>query len=330
MAYLSPTMIAAASGRRLLLPFVLLGVVSVKFESATIDIHGECSSNDGSCEPEQGGSNNDGAPRTLYDKEEDCVDILSDCDSTVSARGSVEDACIPSFSYMRTDCRKTCLMCDNWEDDFVSNLYSEEAQQVSADAMEYLAKVDDYMYNKVFVESEYRRVRTNCKNRQEHCIFWATLGECEKNPSYMKMQCAAACLTCDQLLFEKRCPFDKDAPTIWSKPGDLNSMFTRIVTEPEFQQYNVTVLSQPEPPAAEDGEESTIQKGPWVVVLDDFLTAEEADTLRDLGAERGYERSQDVGEANFDGSYGSLQSEGRTSTNACTYPTRPMFDRVSP
>ena len=245
------------------------------------------------------------------DDDEECFDVLPDC---------LESSCIRSFSYMRTDCRKTCSLCDNvdFANTKVTNIYSEIPQLVGLDDVPYLAQVDKYMYEQVFVEDKFRKVRNDCKNRDELCIFWAALGECENNPKFMEMQCAPSCFSCEQLSFETRCPFDKAAPKAWSKAGDLDAMFTRIVTDPAFQQYNVTILSQPNPPA----DNLDIFEGPWVVYLDDFLTHEECDILRDLGADEGYERSEDVGEQNFDGTFGSVQSSGRTSSNACTCKIR--------
>jgi hypothetical protein len=40
----------------------------------------------------------------------------------------------------------------------------------------------------------------NCKNENENCEYWATIGECEKNPGYMNSSCAKACGTCTPAL----------------------------------------------------------------------------------------------------------------------------------
>lgn len=88
---------------------------------------------------------------------------------------------------------------------------------------------------------------------------------------------------CHQLSFDYRCPYDKDAPTVWG-PGDLNKMFERITTEPFYiENYQPNILSQP-------------PDGPWIVTMENVATEEECKTMIDLGAARGYERSQDVGE----------------------------------
>ena len=128
----------------------------------------------------------------------------------------------------------------------------------------------------------------------------------------MKVNCAPACLSCDHLKFETRCPVDEEylKEGIWG-PGDLDQMFQRIVDEYE----DVTVMSSPSMRLESYGYDNP----PWVVTVDDFLTDEECQVLIEMGAEKGYERSKDVGKRNFDGTYGSVESTGRTSSNAwCT------------
>jgi prolyl 4-hydroxylase len=134
--------------------------------------------------------------------------------------------------------------------------------------------------------------------------------ECEANPKYMTIQCSPACMTCEQLDFDFRCPFDKEAPTVWG-PGDLNAMFEQIVASPANEQYNVTILSSPKSYKDHEGRD-----GPWVITLDDFLSPAECDRLIQLGHDIGYKRSEDVGAKKFDGTYAPLVSEGRTSTTA--------------
>lgn len=98
-------------------------------------------------------------------------------------------------------------------------------------------------------------------------------------------------------------------------PGDLSRMFENILSQPFYSDnYDITVLSRPH---FVDGEDAiAAQVGPWVLMLDNFLSADEAKTLIDLGAAIGYERSTDVGEMDGDGTLERVVSEGRTSTNA--------------
>lgn len=106
----------------------------------------------------------------------------------------------------------------------------------------------------------------------------------------MLIDCAPACHSCDQLHYETRCPYD-DTLGVWTKEGDLNNMFQGIV-----DQYQPTILSQ----------------DPWVLLIDDFLTADECQSLIDWGTTIGYVRS---GETNRNGTMG-MQSDQRTSTTA--------------
>jgi hypothetical protein len=70
---------------------------------------------------------------------------------------------------------------------------------------------------------------------------------------------------------------------VWG-PGDLNKMFTRITTEPFYiERYQPNVLSKP-------------PEGPWIVPMENVATEEECETMIELGKQRGFERSQDVGE----------------------------------
>jgi hypothetical protein len=54
-----------------------------------------------------------------------------------------------------------------------------------------------------------------------------------------------------------------------------------------------------------------------MVVFYKFVSKLEADRLIELGGLEGYKRSEDVGEAQADGTYTSVQSTGRTSP--CVY-----------
>lgn len=89
----------------------------------------------------------------------------------------------------------------------------------------------------------------------------------------MKKECAPACLSCEFLVFEARCPMDVNKlEDVW-KAGDLNAMFEKLTSEPYLSQYSVQTLSSP------------ATGGPWVIQLDNVLSKEEADHLIELGGE---------------------------------------------
>jgi prolyl 4-hydroxylase len=87
-------------------------------------------------------------------------------------------------------------------------------------------------------------------------------------------------------------------------------MFEKLTTDPEFQKYTPEILSRPGQPIGKYSD------GPWVVLLHNVLTEEEANKLIELGGVRGYEQSYDVGKKKIDGSYDKLLNKERTSTNA--------------
>jgi prolyl 4-hydroxylase len=143
-----------------------------------------------------------------------------------------------------------------------------------------------------------------CRNENELCTIWALVGECDKNPTYMKKSCAPACQSCDYLFIESRCPLDPDAPDAWG-PGDLDEMFRRLSSEPYLSEYDVQVLSSPDSTEA-----------PWVLTMDNVVSEVEAKALIELGAVEGYKRSSDVGKLRADGTHEKSVNSGRTSTNA--------------
>lgn len=282
------------------------------------------------------------------DESRPCVDEIG---ATKCQKLAVRNGCIQAFPTMREQCAATCLVCGQSVDDMdeaaldqtwkLPRLYSDGFPQLISgsqrmETYRYLQDVDQYMHETVYMDDEFKDVRKDCQNRHELCTFWAFLGECTNNPSYMKMQCAAACFTCDQLLFENRCPFDPDAPTAM-KAGDLDAMFERIMTADELAQFSPKALMRPNPPAtaadaaAVEGTAEESLEGPWIVVLENFLSPEECETMIRLGGEKGYERSQDVGAKKFDGTYDSTVSKDRTSSNAwCTEEcySDPVMERI--
>ncbi len=201
-----------------------------------------------------------------------------------------------------------------------------------------LASTHEYM-KELFQNDTAKDYRDQCKMNNSACTFWASVGECDvvsslnidcivfwfafvifssltdafaclfvysipllQNPRYMTLQCAPACQTCDQISFEHRCPFDRDAPKAWG-PGDLNKMFERLTQDPYYvEKFSPEIHSKP-------------PEGPWVITLDNVTTEEQCSKLIQLGADRGYTRSKDVGEVKFDGSFGSKVHETRTSHN---------------
>jgi prolyl 4-hydroxylase len=55
--------------------------------------------------------------------------------------------------------------------------------------------------------------------------------------------------------------------------------------------------------------------GPWVITLENVATEEQCNHIIQLGANRGYERSSDVGRKKFDGTFDTKILDTRTSHN---------------
>lgn len=72
------------------------------------------------------------------------------------------------------------------------------------------------------------------------------------------------------------------------------------------------------------------------MTFDNFLSADECLRFIEAGAQEGFERSEDAApEAEFDGTYSSVESDERTSTNSwCYHPCRndaimgPVHERI--
>jgi prolyl 4-hydroxylase len=123
----------------------------------------------------------------------------------------------------------------------------------------------------------------------------------------MNTTCAPVCETCEQLSYEYRCPVDKNAPKVLNHPGDLDKIFERILQEEQFQQFAPSILSSP----------NNARKGPWVVQLDSFATAEECERLIQLGGQIGYAPSFTLGTTHPNGtSEHVVENTIRTSTSA--------------
>jgi len=191
--------------------------------------------------------------------------------------------------------------------------------ETSSEVAALLAQSKVYMSKVVNVDPQYSAVRADCRNHEALCTFWATIGECDGNPAYMKLHCAPACQSCEQLDINVRCPLDPNVED-WLGPGDLDALFERMVADPYYnRQYQLTVISRPShPPDSTEAErmDANYTIGPWMVTFDNFLSPEEADTIIELGAQEGYVRSTDVGKRNFDGTYGDHRSSQRTSENS--------------
>mmetsp|Transcript_8247 Transcript_8247/g.12638 ORF Transcript_8247/g.12638 Transcript_8247/m.12638 type:complete len:442 (-) Transcript_8247:110-1435(-) len=283
---------------------LLVGLILAKGneEGETCLVDGTCAGD----ETLNGGIDLDADDQEGFTGDEGCMDQHENCEFWAE-----HEECSKNPNYVNQYCKKSCHKCI----DFGLEQHIREGHET-----EILEVIDDtttYMRDVVMVDHKFEKVKFECKNRHEECSYWKVLGECEANPGYMDVKCAPACQTCEKILFETRCPIDPSLPDAWG-PGDLNKMFEKITTEEEFEKYNPRILSRPalSIEQGDDSDTEDYQVGPWVVVLDEFITEEECETLIKLGHVEGYKRSSDVGKMKFDGSFESNINDGRTSNNA--------------
>jgi len=235
-------------------------------------------------------------------------------------------------SYMLNHCGPSCLSCATIPgDDIIGKPYIfNDKSLTELSEAEVLDAVKEYgepqqiegqdkaaLLNLVVESVDYMRhlgdslkqeIKDECKNKHELCAFWASIGECEANVAYMKVNCSPSCRSCQMIDFDHRCPPRDPDLEPGLKPYDLDKRFQQIVDNPDFK---VTVHSRPDLDKGTD-----TSQPPWVITIDDFLTSDECDTLIKLGGKEGYERSKDVGPRKVDGSFEPYENEGRTSTNA--------------
>jgi prolyl 4-hydroxylase len=244
-----------------------------------------------------------------------CVDQHQNC-----PLWSTQGKCQDSKAYMETYCQKSCGVCGSGSNS-TENVDMGVTQIIDAklatEIQNRIAASQEYV-NMISKDPQYKKLMELCKNNHESCAFWSVIGECEKNPGYMKTKCSPSCFSCDQLSVETRCPINlTETPNIW-EPGDVNKFFTNLTTMDEYKQYGVKVLSAPDylPGDSAEKEVDYLVNGPWAVLLENFISDEEADRLIELGAAEGYERSSDVGKEKADGTFDHHIGYGRTSHNS--------------
>lgn len=95
---------------------------------------------------------------------------------------------------------------------------------------------------------------TNCINKHELCTSWASSGECETNPGYMKVECAPACNSCGWV--DAYCNERNNGPA--KTEGGITRMFQRAA---QMIELGATVHSS----------------DPWIMTFDNFLQEGEAE-----------------------------------------------------
>ncbi|KAG7369083.1 procollagen-proline,2-oxoglutarate-4-dioxygenase [Nitzschia inconspicua] len=277
---------------------LVVGLLALECSTA---LEGTCTaqeSNMGTCV--NSASNSSATSSGSSSSSSDCQDKTSQC-SYWKEVGECKD----NRAFMAKRCPRSCHLCpDQLQDDLVHGVDLGERQLFTSvnfpdvteqESLDRIVATREYVQNLHLNEE----IKTFCINKNDGCTIWAVAGECDKNPMYMKTHCSPACMSCELFTVEGRCPIDRNAVPAW-KEGDLDAMFTRLISEPFLSQYDVQVWSM----------------DPWVVTIENLISKEEAERLIELGGVRGYERSKDVGSKKPDGSYGEIVTDHRTSHNA--------------
>lgn len=157
-----------------------------------------------------------------------------------------------------------------------------------------------------------------CRDRFTMCAKQAEHGKCRDSPGWMIVHCCESCqqfLNSRELIDSKnRCSrehLNVTEPT-W-KPSDLDALFEKWVTDPEYIPYEPVVWSSPDPEKYGGGH----PKGPWIITFDNFVTDNEAADVIKGGRISGFERSTDQGAViNTSGEQEKVVSQTRTSSNA--------------
>ena len=154
------------------------------------------------------------------DGDDECVDTHEHCAFWASL-----DECSKNPGYMLKGCPKSCKSCPNKMVDGLTMEQVIEKEHLLAEIVKYgqpqdvntetqdktmfnIRKTLDYMDNHIHAEKPTHGLSEEtvnaCRNTNAMCSYWATLGECDKNPSFMVTKCAPACLSCHKIAFEHR------------------------------------------------------------------------------------------------------------------------------
>ena len=258
---------------------------TIHYGGVTFEGGGEGEEEDGEEEEEEEDGEEEG-------EEEECFDVADDCDSR-----ALHDGCILNFATMSEECEMTCKLCTrDYNLLHVSNVYSLAPQLLYDDesVAQFVTEIDEYVYDTIYRGEHPDNIKLHCKNKDPQCSYWAHSGDCGRNAEFMTERCPAACMDCESgLSYSVRCSFDPQTPGIW-RAGDLNAMFVRLSNSPEAVEYNPLVISRP---IFDPNPKFDEKDGPWIVLLDNFLSEDETETLLELVEDIDYESVMEENES---------------------------------
>jgi ShK domain-like len=135
-----------------------------------------------------------------------------------------------SPNYMIAQCKKSCYVCGGheYEGDGSDFGVPQKLGHTSFSVTEMDGKKRLSMAYRHIQNAEVpSNIKKKCINLHEQCTNWAVAGECDKNPVWMKKECAPSCRSCDFIHYLERCPMDvNNLGNIW-EADDLDKMFEK-------------------------------------------------------------------------------------------------------
>jgi len=139
------------------------------------------------------------------DRIENCHDII-DSDPNVCKVGENVDILdaidlLDQLVQTSSRCKVSCGICEKKEGK-TTNI---KMKQRNDGTMEEQAKVQSvifesvrYLHVTVLVDDGFKDMYQLCQDDNELCAFWASMEECNQNPSFMEESCMLSCNTCDK------------------------------------------------------------------------------------------------------------------------------------
>ena len=158
---------------------------------------------------------------------------------------------------------------------------------------------------------------TNCLDSVgEDCAFWAGADKagCAAAPGHMALHCPRTCGFCHLRSAQARCSPLQNA-NVSMDPGGLDTLFSRLTAEPAMVVLEDGSSALSEDEFLFDGRYTIhlLSRQPWIVAIDDVLSAEEADALIDIAHETGFTGSTTTGEVDESGTINRQTDSSRTS-----------------
>eukprot|EP00041_Stephanoeca_diplocostata_P029739 m.885900 g.885900 ORF g.885900 m.885900 type:complete len:459 (+) comp23622_c0_seq28:178-1554(+) len=180
----------------------------------------------------------------------------------------------------------------------------EQPQHFSDDAFIAMSPAASVIERSANISTE--DIEKYCVDKSDKCEWWKSIGECEKNPSYLFQNCPKTCGAClASLPREVRCARDPSFPPLVQSPGGLTNLFESIINNQTIKDmYNTTVLS----------------RDPYLLTFDNFATRSDWDAISGM-LEGKFEGSTVVDKPDENGNIGRQHLNTRTSRNAwCMQP----------